>query len=437
MDSIPLWLLFVFFVLAGGYFAGAESSFSAVSKIRIKARADDGSKRARGVLYILNHFEKALTTLLVGNNVTHIAAASVATLLAARLFAEKADVNSFGFTMACTVVSTAVIFLFSEMIPKSFANDRSETLSLGTEGSLRFLMKILTPFSAFFGAIARAASRLFAREETPSITEDELGDIIETAEEEGVVDEEQSELLRSALEFGDTVVGDVMTMAKDIDAVDINATNEQVLAVIRDSVHSRLPVYAGTPDHIVGTLRIRSFLTEYRQKGKVKLRSMLAMPYFVRADAKIDDVLSDMRQHKHHMAIVTDAEKRAIGIVTIEDFLEELVGEIFDEEDVVDENFQPLGGNKYLVNTRMLVGELYARMGLSAAPRALATKPLLSLMIEILGHLPEEEEAFVFDTRMEVTVDTVENGTPTKAVIHIMDEDDLAARRAAAGEVEA
>jgi len=433
MDStVPLWILFVLFVIGGAYFAATESSFSAVNKIKIKARADGGNRRARGVMYVINNFDKALTTLLIGNNVTKIAGASVATLIATQLFAHRGEafINSFAFSIACSAASTAVIFLFSEMIPKSFANDRSESVSLFFQGSLRFLMKILAPFAAFFGLISAGASRLFAGKEVePSITEDELKEIIDTVEEEGVVDEEQGDMLKSALSFGDTTVGDIMTMAKDIESLDVAAPIEEIVAAIRATNHSRIPVYSGDPCHVIGTLRVRKFLTAYHRNKNIRLRNFLSAPYFIKENAKIDDVLTDMRQHKHHMAIVAGEDQRAVGLLTIEDILEELVGEIFDEEDVVDQNFRALGGNRYLVNTHMLVGTVYERMGLPAAPRSIAAKPVLSLMLERLGHLPVAEETFLYGD-LEFTVDTVENQCATFVRIHILDEEDMAARAA-------
>lgn len=440
MDSstVPLWIVFAICVVGGAYFAATESSFSAVNRIKIKTLADDGNKRARGVLWVLNRFEKALTTLLVGNNVTKIAAASVATLIATNMFAHKGEdfINSFAFSIGCSVVSTAVIFLLSEMIPKSFANDRSESVSLFFQGSLRLLMRILAPIAGFFSLISTAASKAFAKKEAePSITEDELMEILDTVEEEGVVDEEQGDMLKSALEFGDTVVADIMTMARDIEMLNVAASTEEVLETIRSTNHSRIPVYANDRNRIVGTLRIRTFLTEYRHNPKVKVRALISQPYFVTEDAKIDDLLTDMRQHKHHMALVRDKNKKIVGLVTIEDILEELVGEIFDEEDVVDQDFQALGGNRYLVNTRMLVGTLYERIGLSEAPAALAAKPLLSLMLETIGRLPEEEESFVVDD-LEFTVEAVENQRPVRTFVHVLDEEEKAARAAAATEKE-
>ncbi|MBQ8717599.1 MAG: HlyC/CorC family transporter [Clostridia bacterium] len=436
MDSIPLWIAFAICVIGGAYFAATESSFSAVNKIKVKTLADDGNRRAKGVMYVLNKFDKALTTLLVGNNVTKIAGASVFTIIATEImrtqFGKGDDfINSFGFSIACSAASTAIIFLLSEMIPKSFANDRAQSVSMFFQGSLRLLMKLLTPFSAFFGLISSTASRLFAsKEPEPSITEDELIEIIDTVEEEGVVDEEQGDLLKSALEFGDTVVGDIMTMAKDIEVINIAASTAEILETIRSTNHSRIPVYSGTPDHIVGTMRIRSFLTKYRRNPRVKVRSVLAAPYFVKESAKIDDILTDMRQHKRHMAMVQDEDKKIVGLVTIEDILEELVGEIFDEEDIVDQNFQALGGNKYLINTHMLMGNAYERMGIGQAPRAVAAKPILSFMLETLGHLPVEEESFLYGD-LEFTAKTVQDLRVTEVIVHILDEEDLAQRLAA------
>ena len=440
-DSIPLWILFIVCVIGGAYFAATESSFSAVNKIKIKAMADDGDRKAKGVMFVLNKFDKALTTLLLGNNVTKIAGASVFTILATDIFREKYGktddfLDSFAFSMICSVLSTVIIFLFSEMIPKSFANDRSETVSLFFQGSLRFLMKILKPFSAFFGLISTAASRLFSNKEVePSITEDELAEIIETAEEEGVVDEEQSDMLKSALEFAKTTVGDIMTMEKDIDFIRINATQEEILDTIRNTNYSRLPVKAENTDRVVGILRTRNYLIEYKRNPNVKIRSIMRSPYRVHKDAKIDALLNDMRQHKLQTAIVFDDSKKVVGLVTIEDILEEIVGEIFDEEDVIDKNFQALGGNKYMVNTHTIVASAYERMGIAPAPRNIASKPLLSFILETLGHLPEEEEVFLYEN-LEFEAKTVENGRLTEVIIHILDEEALAALQSEKSEEE-
>ena len=440
-DSIPLWIIFFVCVLGGAYFAATESSFSAVNKIKIKALADDGNKKAQGVMFVLNKFEKALTTLLLGNNVTKIAGAAVFTILATDIFREQYGkseefLDSFAFSMICSVLSTVIIFLFSEMIPKSFANDRSESVSLFFQGSLRLLMKILKPFSAFFGLISDFASKIFSKKEVePSITEDELTEIIETAEEEGIVDEEQSDMLKSALEFAKTTAGDIMTMERDIDFVRVNATTDEILDIIRNTIHSRLPVKAENSERVIGILRTRTYLIEHKRNPNIRLRSVMKPPYFVRKDAKIDDLLTEMRQRKLQVAMVLDDTKKVVGLVTIEDILEELVGEIFDEEDIVDQNFRTLGGNKYMINTHMLMSTAYERMSLGGAPRRIASKPMLSFILETLGHLPEEDETFLYEN-ISYTAKTIENGRLTEVLVHILDEDDLAALKEAKAEEE-
>ena len=439
-DSIPLWIIFIICVIGGAYFAAAESSFSAVNKIKIKSLAEDGKKRAKGALLIVNNFEKALTTLLIGNNVTKIAGATVFTLLATDIFRDglgKSDayLESFEFSVICSVLSTVIIFLFSEMIPKSFANDRCESVSLLLQGSLRVLVKILMPLAVLFNLISDSATRLFGKKEAePSITEDELAEIIETAEEEGVVDEEQSDMFKSALEFTKTTVGEIMTMEKDMNVISVNATPDEVLQVILNTVHSRLPVKAANSDRIVGILRVRTYLKEYRKNRRVNIRSVMTTPYIARDNAKIDNLLSHMRQHKIQMAIVQDERKRVVGLVTIEDILEELVGEIYDEEDIVDKNFCALGGNKYVINTRMLIKDVYERMGIGEAPKHMAQKPLLSVMLERLGRLPAEDEVFFYEG-MKITPKSVTGGKPLEVVLQLLDGDEAESEAASAEEV--
>lgn len=430
-DSIPLCILFFVCVIGGAYFAATESSFSAVSKIKVKTLADDGNKRAKGVMYVLNHFDKALTTLLIGNNVTKIAGAAVFTMLATDFFRNMGKsedfLSSFAFSMLCSVLSTAIIFLFSEMIPKSFANDRSMTMSIFFQNSLRFLMKVLTPISALFNLLSAKVSKMCSsnKEPDPSITEDELSEIIETAEEEGVVDEEQGDMLKSALEFPKTTVADIMTMEKDMDFISINATPEEILQKIKETNYSRLPVKAIKSDRVIGIVKTKAYLAKYKKNPKITLRAVMTPPYAVRSTAKIDDLLTIMRQQKHHMAVVYDENKNFVGLVTIEDILEELVGEIFDEEDVVDNDFQTLGGNKYLVNTHMLVGVACERMGFDNVPKDLAGKPIVAFILETLGHLPEENESFTY-RNFEITAKTVTEGRVSEVIIHIIDEEAIA-----------
>jgi CBS domain containing-hemolysin-like protein len=228
-------------------------------------------------------------------------------------------------------------------------------------------MKLLAPLAAVFGFVSsvftKLSDRFFPREEEPSVTEEELYDIIDTIEEEGVMDEEQGDLIKSALDFSGTRAADVMTMREDITAADAGLPNEELLAVLRESTHSRLPVYEGDVDHIIGLIHIRVFVREYLKNPKIDIRSLLTPAYRVSPDARIDDLLSVMRQHKLYLAIVADGEGKTLGLVTIEDFLEELVGEIWDESDEIVEECVRTGENTYEVNGDMNIDDFFAEIG--------------------------------------------------------------------------
>lgn len=417
-----LTLLFVLFVIGGGFFGGAESAFSAMNKIRIKAKSEDGDKRARRVMYISNNFDRALTTLLIGNNITHIAAASVATVIATRLFG-----NTETVALWCTVISTLIVFLFSEMIPKSLANDRCDTLSMLFASPVNLLMKLLTPLVSFFTMISRGFTKLTERflkhEKTPSITEDELYDIIDTIEKEGVMNEEQGDLFKSALDFSDTRARDVMTMRQDIVAIDASMPNEKIVELIKSTTHSRLPVYDGDLDHVIGTLQIRSFIRAYLHNPNIRLRGLLIPPYFVKPDALIDDLLSEMRQHKFYLGVVRDEAMHTVGIITIEDFLEELVGEIWDEDDVVDNDFVKLGGNRFRVSAHLICGEVCERMGIPCPPEINPARPILSLLLEKFDKMPEEDDCMTVGG-LEFTVGEVEDGKIKDVIVRIIPEDE-------------
>jgi CBS domain containing-hemolysin-like protein len=320
--------------------------------------------------------------------------------------------------LLCTVITTVIVFLFSEMIPKAFANDRSNTVAHAFAGSLRMLMKIFAPLVAFFSLISNSVAKLFAVEKAPSITEDELYDIIDTIEEEGVIDEEQSDLFKSALDFSDTTAADIMTMRSDIYAINVNTPNAEIVKAILDSSYSRIPVYSGSLDNILGTLQIRNFLKEYMKNPGVDIKKLLTAPFFINSGEKIDTLLTTMRQKKIYLAFVTDEEKHIVGVVTIEDFLEELVGEIWDEDDIVDEDFVKLGGNRFRVNTHLLVGDEFSRIGLSCPSKSMASSPVISWVIETFGKFPEEEDSFRYKN-IEVTVEEIEDGKISSVVFKV------------------
>ena len=416
----PLILVFGLLVLVRAYFSSAESAFSAMNRIRIKAEADDGKRRAKAALYISNNFDRAITTLLIGNNLAGVAGSAVAPVVFTHLMVSGrlGNISSDTVTVLCTLVTTLLFFLFSEMIPKALANDRPETLARLYAPGLRIIMKIFKPLAIALNALGKAFMRLFKGEEPPSITEEELYDIADTAEEEGVLNEEQTDLFKSALEYGNTEVSDIMTMRQDIIYADIHMTNEEILEIIETHNVSRLPICDGSLDRVIGILPMRSFMRRYLQNPRFPIRKLMLMPFYVRDIAFIHDCMEIMREQKFTMAIVLDKNDRAVGLITVEDILEELVGEIFDESDVVDQNFIKKGGNHFEVNPELSVGEVLSRMKYRCRDYRILSLRVRDWVTENLGSDPEEDDSFTY-RNLRITVSEVEDGRIQKVIFHI------------------
>lgn len=312
------------------YFAGAEIALASVNRIRLTNRAEDGDRRAKRVLYILEHFDKALTTLLIGTNVTHAGIATLSTVFTYSLFDSIEAMPDYAVTIS-TIISTLVVFLLGEMIPKAFAKACNEKFAYAIAGSLIFLMKILTPVSFFFSTISEWVSRPFKKkaEETPTVTEDELYDIIETFVEENDIDEETEELVQNAIEFSERTARAVMTPWEKVLHIHEHDSNEQVLEKIRHSTFSRLPV-VNDEGWVVGTLSIRAFLKANYKKETFSVRQIMSSATMINDSTPVDDLLSALSANRTHIAYVQSMGK-ILGIITVEDILEELVGEIYDE----------------------------------------------------------------------------------------------------------
>lgn len=329
ISVIPRYSIFIALLLLGGaYFAAAETAFASVSKIRIISEADDGNPRAKKALFVLDNFDKALTTLLIGNNVMHIACSAAATLLASKLWGNSA-------VTAATFVTAFTVFIFAEMIPKAYAKACCECLSVRLAPSLTVLMAVLSPLSFVFSGVSRAISKLAGPADTasPTVTEEELFDIIENIDEKDEIDEDAAERVQSALEFTVKTVSFVLTPWYKTIKIDLGMSDEEILEVIKEETFSRLPVL-GEDGSVAGILPIRMFLKARIRGRKVSMsRSMLDKPFYLPSDMPIDEALDELSSNRKHMAIVRDEDGRTAGIVTVEDILEELVGEIYDEEE--------------------------------------------------------------------------------------------------------
>ncbi len=320
-------ILYVLFLLLSSYFAASETAYTAVSKVRMRTLADKGNKRAKRVLWISDRFDKTLITILIGNNIFHAACASLSALLVMQQALPEE------YVIYGTLVTTFIVYLFAEMIPKSLAKARAEELALLFSGSMMLLVKLLTPISAIFSVISSLLSKLLAGKETKTVTEEELLSIIETIEDEGVLEPEKQALVNSAIEFRDKLAEDIMVPMEQVVCVNVATPIEELAALLKTETYSRLPVYERNKDNIVGILPVNLFLNQYVAGKRIILRKILLKPYIFNCKTEISVLLQRMRLNKLHMVFLVNNNHKKVGILTMEDLLEELVGDIQDESD--------------------------------------------------------------------------------------------------------
>ncbi len=342
--GLATWLIVAACILFADYIAVAETALSSVSRTRIRTLAERGNRRAGKVQEALDHFDRTISTILICTNISHLAAASLVTVAVTRRWGLSAVTIS-------TVVTSFAVFFLAEMLPKSIAKKYPETLSLACIDFLSILILVFRPCSALLAAIGNTAARIGGGEQEVSVTENELYDIIEDMTESGSLDEEHGDLISSALQFNDLTVESILTPRVDVVAIDIDDDPEAILDQIRSQNHSRLPVYEGSIDNVIGILRIRRYIRAYLRQGRdLDLRSLLDPPLFVTRTGNIDELLPVMSRERQNMAIVTDPYGGTAGIITVEDILETLVGEIWDEDDVVETAIQDQGDGSFLVD---------------------------------------------------------------------------------------
>jgi len=353
------WVIAIILLFVAAYFAVIETAFSSCSKAKLKVADERGDIRAKEALYVLDNFDKAISTLLICTNIVHLSIAGIVTVAVMRSFT-----NSGAAVSVSTLLTTLAVFFAGEMLPKSIARKYSEKFALSTAKALRFFMLIFTPLSSVLTAIGQGAAKLTKGDPEISVTEDELYDIIEDMTEDGTLDEEQGDLISSALQFGDVTVESILTPRVDVAAIDISDSLENILSIIKSHNHSRLPVYRGSIDNVIGVLQIRKFIKAYLKLGSaLEISALLDKPFFTHQSTNIDELLPVMSKQKINMAIVTDNYGGTLGIVTVEDILEELVGEIWDEDDVVEEPIVSLGGGLYRVDADESVSDVFEQIG--------------------------------------------------------------------------
>ena len=386
-------IVVILLILCAAYFAVAETSFASVSKVKIKIRAERGEPKAEKALKVLDNFDLAITSILICTNIVHLSAASIATLAVTRMYP--------GVSVAVTIstfVMTLAVFFVGEMLPKSIAKKYSERLSLSVAGSLWFFMTVLRPLASVLTAIGNFAARFVKADPQISVTEDEIYDIIEDMTEEGSLDSERGELISSALQFAETTVESILTSRVDIVALDVDDSLDDILATIRAETHSRLPVYDGSIDNIIGILSIRKFIKTYLREGeKTDLRALLDEPYFIHGSTNIDALLPIMSKRRINMAVVADNYGGTLGIVTVEDILEELVGEIWDEDDVVEEPYTSLGDGAWDCTAEMAVSDVFELLEKDEEDDEFTNKLLGEWAYEQFDVIPRVGDSFTYD----------------------------------------
>ena len=426
--SQSTWLIVILLLLAAMLFAVMETAFASVSRVRLKTGAEKGEKSAVRALYVTEHFDRAITTLLICTNIVHIATASIVTVYVTRRWGVSAVSIS-------TLVTTLVVFFFGEMLPKSIARKYSEPLSLATAGVLCVLMTLLRPLAALLTWIGNTAAKRIKGDDESAVTENDIYDILEDMAEEGKIDEEQGELISLALQFGDVTVESILTSRVDVAAINIDMPQEEILSFIKEQNHSRLPVYEGTIDNIIGILHIRRYIRHYIHRGEaLDIRPLLYEPFFVHQSTKIDDLLTIMSRKKINLAVVTDNYGGTLGIVTDEDILEELVGEIWDEDDRAVRNVVPMTDGSYSVNPEEHVLDVLDELGISygeAEEEKIGRKLMNELAYEVFPRIPVAGDSFKYlGTKISVLV--MRQNRIMRLKVRRLSEEEMTADRIAA-----
>ena len=356
MDSrtITEILVMAFLILMSAYFSATETAFSSLNRTRLKTMAEKGSKRAVLACRLSESYDKLLSTILIGNNIVNIATASIGTVLFVRLYGD------IGATLS-TVVITIVVLIFGEITPKSIAKDCPEKFAMFSAPMINGLRIVLTPINWMFGQWKKLLSCLFKTSGSQGITSEELFTIVEEAQEEGSIDKEEGSLLRSALSFDDLEAGDILTPRIDMEGIPVESTQEEAAEVFANTGYSRLPVYEETLDHIVGILYHKDFYNRVYGTD-TSIREVMRPALFTTANQKIDELMQELQKKKLHIAIVLDEFGGTVGLITLEDILEELVGEIWDEHDEVVQEIVQISEREYKFSGRASVKKLFDLM---------------------------------------------------------------------------
>ena len=383
---MTLWAALVILVGFSAFFSASETAFSSLNQIRLKSRAEDGDSSAARVLAMAEQYDKLLSTILIGNNIVNIAAASIGTIIFTKMLGAER-----GATVS-TMVLTIVVLIFGEVTPKSLAKEMPETIATAVAPVLSLLMLVLTPLTWLFTQWKRLLNHFVHSSESDTITEGELMTMVSEAENDGELTDRESELIRSAIEFDDVEVEEILTPRVDVVAVEDDIPLEELAQTFAESGYSRLPVYHGTIDNIIGVVHEKDFYIA-RLKKATKIDDLVVPTLYTTGSTQISQLLRTLREQHHHLAVVVDEYGGTEGIITLEDILEELVGEIWDEHDEVTEDFRKQSDGSWLVSGSASVDDLYEELDLPEE-EDIDSNTVNGLVQEKTCHLPKVGDRF-------------------------------------------
>ncbi|MBE7039190.1 MAG: HlyC/CorC family transporter [Ruminococcaceae bacterium] len=406
METIlPYTIVMILLVFMSAYFSATETAFSSLNKTRLKALAEEDNKKAKLALKLAEEYDKLISTILIGNNIVNIALASIATVMFMKINEQH------GATIS-TVVVTVVVLIFGEISPKSIAKDSPEQFAMFSSKIIRGLIFLLTPVNFLFTLWKKLLSRIFKIENNSKMSQEELLMLVEEIEQDGSVDSDDGELIRNAIEFSDMEAEDILTHRVDIEAVSIEDSKEEIADTFIKTRFSRLLVYDGSIDNIIGVIHLKDFFTA-NGVTKKNLKDIMTKPVFIQKSEKIDDILKILQTNKSHIAIVVDEYGGTFGMVTMEDILEELVGEIWDEHDEVVEDFKKIDEHVYRVEGSVNFDDLCDFFGIKFETDRVSVG---GWVMEQLGKMPEKGDKFDFE-HLSITITGIDSHRVTEIII--------------------
>lgn len=420
MSTVLVFVGIFLCLCLSNFCSASEMAFSSCNVMRLENARDDGSKRAKIAVYITEHFDDALSAILIGNNLANIGASSLASV--AVILVTGGD----EYTWLATIILTLLVIIFGETMPKISAKKNANRTSLKNVYVVRAMMIIFYPLVWLVVSLIKLLTMSMKPEATDADSDEaveELQSIIETAEDEDVLDEDQSELVQAAIDFSETSALEVMTARVDVQAIDIEDDWDDILAIIEDAPFTRLPVYEGSIDNVIGILYLNHFLKAMADDGRADIRKLLMPPCYVYKTMKLPAVLNTLRKAKQHLAIVSDEYGGTLGVVSMEDVLEQIVGDIWDESDIVEHEVVQREKSEYELDGAMILSDFLELVGLNEDDVDAESNTVGGWTLEMFGGFPQEGDSFTY-RNLTVTVLSMDGRRVERVLVKLAPTDD-------------